>query len=54
MREGNALSIKYAEGALRLTLVEDAPGLDDLVSQITEDNVHGEVDFGSAVGKEAR
>ena len=53
LREGNSLSIKYAEGALRLTLVEDAPSLDDLVSRINADNVHGEVDFGSAVGKEA-
>jgi len=53
LREGNALSIEYEEGSLRLTLVEDAPSLDDLVSQINADNVHGEVDFGNPVGREA-
>ena len=26
--------------------------LDDLLSQITDDNLHGEVDMGDAVGKE--
>ena len=53
LREGNALSIEYANGALRLTPVEDAPQLADLVSRITADNLHGEIDFGSPVGKEA-
>lgn len=47
------MSVEYADGALRLTPVEEVPNLDDLVSRINTDNVHGEVDFGSAVGKEA-
>jgi len=55
LREGNALSIEYEkrDGSLRLALVENAPSLDDLVSQITADNVHDEVDFGEPVGREA-
>jgi len=33
--------------------VQPAPSLDELLAQVTEDNMHREIDTGSAVGKEA-
>ncbi len=53
LRAGNALSIEYADGALRLTPVVDLPSLADLLDQIRPGNLHDAVDFGKAVGKEA-
>ena len=53
LRAGNALSIEYADGALKLTPVEDLPSLADLLDQIRPDQFHNEVDFGTTVGREA-
>ena len=53
LRAGNALSIEYADGALRLTRMDDLPGLADLLDQIRPGNLHDVVDFGKAVGREA-
>ena len=33
--------------------VQAAPGLDQLLAQVTEDNLHHEIDTGRAVGDEA-
>ncbi len=33
--------------------VQPVPSLDELLAQVTEDNMHREIDTGSAVGKEA-
>ena len=53
LRAGNALSIEYADGALKLTPVEDLPSLADLLDQIRPDQFHNEADFGTTVGREA-
>ena len=53
LRAGNALWIEYSDGALTLTPVDDVPSLADLLDQIRPGNLHDEVDFGKAVGKEA-
>ncbi len=51
-----------ANSAVRLSLRDDelviapvkpsSPNLDDLLAQVTEHNLHAEVDFGPAVGSE--
>jgi antitoxin MazE len=52
LRAGNALSIEYADGALRLTPLPDPPSIEDLIAQIDPDNIHEEEDFGGPVGRE--
>jgi len=39
-------------GSLVVRLIKKL-SLEDLLEKVTPDNLHGEVDFGSAVGKEA-
>ena len=46
--------LSLREGALVITLLTPPRlKLDDLLAQVTEHNVHGEVDPGPAVGREA-
>ncbi len=48
------VEISIVEGNLVVTPLVEAQSysLDDLLSQITEDNLHGEVETGEAVGQE--
>ncbi|MGE0501467.1 MAG: AbrB/MazE/SpoVT family DNA-binding domain-containing protein [Rhizobiaceae bacterium] len=54
VKEGAAVEISVAGGALVVRPVEDSPvyDLDDLLSRITDGNRHGEVATGEAVGNE--
>ena len=52
VREGDLLSVEATEHGLLLRPA-NRPSLDDLVSAITPQNLHGEVSTGAAVGNEA-
>jgi antitoxin MazE len=54
VREGTVVNLSLAEG--KLVAVPDVKGrytLKQLLSKVTKDNLHEEVSFGSAVGREA-
>jgi len=54
VEEGSAVEIELSElGLVIRPLPEPAYSLQELVAGITEENRHGEVDSGPAVGKEA-
>jgi len=54
VEEGSAVEIELNESGLVIRpLPEPAYSLQELVAGITEENRHGEVDSGPAVGKEA-
>jgi len=49
-----SVDVQVEDGKLIVVPVKDAPiTLEWLLEQITEDNIHGEVDTGTAIGKEA-
>jgi len=53
LAEGAVVDMKLARGKLVLIPVRDRkPTLEELLAGVTEDNIHGEVDFGKPVGKE--
>lgn len=48
------VEMQIADGQIIITPIEeDEYRLEDLLTQVNEDNKHGEVDFGAAVGDEA-
>jgi antitoxin MazE len=49
--EGSELEVVVSGGRLILT-PQDVPSLEELVSRITPENRHEEIDFGPPVGKE--
>lgn len=51
LRENQAVDMRAQGGALVIEPVADA-GLDALLAGVTADNLHGETDFGDAVGGE--
>jgi antitoxin MazE len=53
LQEGMELDISVVDGGLLLRPAKKAYSLDELVAQITEENRHGETDWGGAVGREA-
>jgi antitoxin MazE len=50
---GSSCEVTYANGSLLLTPIEDEPGLDELLEQITPENRHEESDWGASIGREA-
>ncbi len=53
LRNETSVELSQAEGKLIITpLAEPDMTLDKLLASITEDNMHGEVDTGYAVGNE--
>ncbi|MBI2761560.1 MAG: AbrB/MazE/SpoVT family DNA-binding domain-containing protein [Chloroflexi bacterium] len=53
MENGTLVELSVADGSLVITpIATPSPTLEELVDQITPDNVHGEVDWGHAVGRE--
>ncbi|MDQ4077236.1 MAG: AbrB/MazE/SpoVT family DNA-binding domain-containing protein [Chloroflexota bacterium] len=47
------VELSLEEGKVTIVPVSELPlSLDDLLSRITEDNLHGEVDTGQAAGRE--
>jgi antitoxin MazE len=52
--EGICFDIEtLGDGGLRLMPLRTAPTLDELVAGITDENKHGEADWGEPVGNEA-
>ncbi len=52
LTEGMDVDIQVVEGKLVITPAVQQYRLDDLLSQITPDNLHGEIETGDAVGNE--
>ena len=51
--EGSVVELTLSEGKLVATPVNgEDETLEQLISCITEDNIHSEIDFGPAVGRE--
>jgi antitoxin MazE len=53
LKEGMELDVSLQDGGLLLRPRPKAYTLEELVAQITPENVHGETDWGPAVGSEA-
>ena len=54
LKEGTELDVTVVDGGLLLRARRPAAfTLDELLAQITPENIHGETDWGQAVGREA-
>ena len=53
LKEGTELDVTVVDGGLLLRARRPAFTLDELLAQITPENIHGETDWGQAVGREA-
>jgi antitoxin MazE len=53
LKEGTQLEISLVDGGLLLRPRTKEYTLEELVAQITPENVHGETDWGPAVGRES-
>jgi antitoxin MazE len=53
LEEGQELDVSLADGGLLLRPVHHGYTLEELVAGITPENVHGETEWGGAVGREA-
>ena len=53
LAEGTEVELAVDGGRLVVTPVSPVPSLDDLLARVTDENRHGEVGTGSAVGREA-
>ena len=52
LEQQSEVDVAVVDGALVIT-PSSAPALDELLAQVTDENLHGEIDFGSPVGREA-
>jgi antitoxin MazE len=52
LQEGDAVSVEVLNGRVELRYAMGIPTLEELVTQITPEDRHGEIDWGPAVGKE--
>ena len=54
LEQGSPVELSLTGGRLVVAPIVGAEEtLDDLLAQVTDENLHGEVDFGPPVGKEA-
>jgi antitoxin MazE len=53
LREGGEVELTVQNGRLVVTPVEEDLSLEEMLDQVTEENRHGLIDWGPAVGKEA-
>lgn len=54
LEQGSPVELSLTGGTLVVApIVATEETLDDLLAQVTDENLHGEVDFGPPVGKEA-
>ena len=51
--EGSEVELTLVGGRLVITPVEEDLSLDEMLDQVTDENLHGLLDWGPAVGKEA-
>ena len=52
MQEGDSIVIEAAKGRIELRRINRIPTLKELVSKITPENRHGEIETGPDLGKE--
>lgn len=53
LENDSSVEIRVVDGRIVIEMVEKSKyKLEDLLSQVTEDNLHGEIDTGDAVGNE--
>ena len=52
MAEGKAITISAKRGQLIIEPAEKALKLKDLIGEVTEENIHSEIDTGAPKGKE--
>lgn len=53
LENDSSVEIRVVDGRIVIETVEKSKyKLEDLLSQVTEDNLHGEIDTGDAVGNE--
>lgn len=53
LAEGSEVDVTVEDGKVILTPAAGGGSLDQLLSAVTDDNLHGEVDTGAPVGREA-
>lgn len=53
LEQNSLVAISVSEGKLLLELLKPSYKLEELLAQVTPDNLHGEVETGMAVGNEA-
>ena len=53
LEEGMELEVTRVDGGLLLRPRKSAYTLEELLAQIKPENIHGETDWGSAIGREA-
>lgn len=51
LEQESEVDVAVVDGALVITPTP-VPGLDELLARVTDENLHGEVDFGSPMGRE--
>jgi len=51
LEQQSEVYVAVVDGALVIT-PSPVPALDELLAQVTDDNLHGETDFGPPVGRE--
>lgn len=53
LEQNSAITVSVVEGKLVLEPVKPTYSLNDLLAQVTSDNIHDECETGSAIGNEA-
>ena len=51
LEQQSEVDVAVVDGALVIT-PSTAPALDELLARVTDENLHGEIDFGSPLGRE--
>ena len=52
LAQNSLISVSVVEGKLILEPIKPSPSLDELLAGITQDNLHQEIETGTAVGNE--
>lgn len=53
LKEGTPVDLKIEEDRLVITTKKEKHSLNDLLNEISEENIHRETDFGTSEGNEA-
>lgn len=53
LEQNSLVAVSISEGKLVLELVKPVYSLEELLAQVTQDNLHQEIETGSAMGSEA-
>ena len=54
LRDGVAVELSIEDGRLIISAARPRYSLDELLEQVTDENIHAETDWGPAVGDEVR